>query len=38
MGGQPELDELVEHFTLFPDDVALLRNKSGAPLPANRQA
>src|SRR5664280_908227 len=30
MGGQPELDELVEHFTLLPDDVALLRNKSGA--------
>src|SRR5664279_1199843 len=38
MGGQPELDELVEHFTLLPDDVALLRNKSGAPQPANRQA
>src|SRR5664280_1508025 len=30
MGGQPELDELVEHFTLLPDDVALLRNNSGA--------
>jgi hypothetical protein len=30
MGGQPELDELVEHFTLLSDDVALLRNKSGA--------
>lgn len=25
-----ELDELVEHFTLLPDEVALLRNKSGA--------
>ncbi|MDN5917571.1 MAG: Tn3 family transposase, partial [Pseudonocardia sp.] len=30
MGGQLELDELVEHFTLLPDEVALLRNKSGA--------
>jgi len=28
--GRPlELDELVEHFTLLPDEVALLRNKSG---------
>lgn len=25
-----ELDELVEHFTLLPDEVALLRNKFGA--------
>jgi TnpA family transposase len=25
-----ELDELVEHFTLLPDEVALLRNKAGA--------
>jgi hypothetical protein len=24
-----ELDELVEHFTLLPDEVARLRNKSG---------
>jgi hypothetical protein len=24
-----ELDELAEHFTLLPDEVALLRNKSG---------
>lgn len=30
MGRQLELDELVEHFTLLPDEVALLRNKSGA--------
>jgi hypothetical protein len=26
-----ELDELVEHFTLLPDQVALFRNKSGPP-------
>jgi hypothetical protein len=25
-----ELDELVEHFTLYPDETVLLRNKSGA--------
>lgn len=25
-----ELDELVEHFTLLPDESALLRNKFGA--------
>jgi hypothetical protein len=25
-----DLDELVEHFTLLPDEVALLRNKAGA--------
>jgi hypothetical protein len=25
-----ELEELVEHFTLYPDESALLRNKSGA--------
>ncbi|MGH3569775.1 MAG: DUF4158 domain-containing protein [Pseudonocardia sp.] len=30
MGRQLELDELVEHFILLPDEVALLRNKSGA--------
>jgi len=30
MGRQLELDELVEHFTLLPDEVTLLRNKSGA--------
>jgi hypothetical protein len=28
--GPLELDELVEHFTLLPDDLALLRNKTGA--------
>ncbi len=30
MGRRLELDELVERFTLLPDEVALLRNKSGA--------
>ena len=25
-----ELEELVEHFTLYPDEIRLLRNKSGA--------
>lgn len=30
MARRLELDELVEHFTLLPDEVALLRNKSGA--------
>jgi len=25
-----ELEELVEHFTLYPDETRLLRNKSGA--------
>jgi hypothetical protein len=25
-----DLDELVEHLTLLPDDLALLRNKIGA--------
>jgi len=25
-----ELEELVEHFTLYPDETGLLRNKSGA--------
>jgi hypothetical protein len=31
MGRPLELDELVERFTLLPDEVALLRNKSGRP-------
>ena len=30
MGRPLELDELVEFFTLLPDEIALLRNKSGA--------
>jgi hypothetical protein len=30
VAGSLELDELVEHFTLLPDDLALLRNKTGA--------
>ena len=30
MGRRLELDELVEFFTLLPDETALLRNKSGA--------
>ncbi len=25
-----ELEELVEHFTLYPDETRLLRNKTGA--------
>lgn len=29
MARRLELDELVEHFTLLPDEVARLRNKSG---------
>jgi hypothetical protein len=31
MGRPLELDELVERFTLLPDEVALLRNKPGRP-------
>jgi len=30
MARRQELDELVEHYTLLPDEPALLRNKSGA--------
>jgi len=30
MARRLEPDELVEHFTLLPDEAALLRNKSGA--------
>ena len=30
MARRLELDELAEHFTLLPDEAALLRNKSGA--------
>ena len=30
MARRLELDELVEHYTLLPDEAALLRNKSGA--------
>ena len=30
MARRLELDELVEHYMLLPDEAALLRNKSGA--------
>jgi hypothetical protein len=30
MAGRLELNELVEHYTLLPDEAALPRNKSGA--------
>ena len=30
MAAALELDELVEHFTLAPDELELVRNKSGA--------